>query len=152
MGERRSAIIIGVAIAVFCTLIAAWVFSPSATDRSIPSPETLSVITETAEIQSHISLDHISIATSENYFGHRIRLISGILKNVSERPLRTIDVKMVFTDYDGNPIQESVHEAFEITRRPLEPGEQFRFEIGFENLPRTWNYRVPVVDVVKVSY
>jgi hypothetical protein len=151
MGERRSAIIIGCVVALFLVLIVAWVFAPSGREE-LPSAESLTVVTDTAEIQNHIDLAHISIATSENYFGHRIRLISGVLENISNKRLRTIDVRMVFTDFDGKPIQESVHEAFEIRRRPLEPGEQFRFEIGFENLPKNWNYRVPITDVVKVSY
>jgi hypothetical protein len=151
MNERRSAIIIGVAIVVFLVLIIAWTSAPS-TQNETTSIEDLTEVTETVEIQKHVGLTRISIATSENYVGHRIRLISGVLENVAQTPLRAIDLKMVFTDFDGNPIQESVHRAFDVSRRPLSPGERFRFEIGFENLPRTWNYRVPIIDVVKVFY
>jgi hypothetical protein len=35
---------------------------------------------------------------------------------------------------------------------PLNPGGQFRFEVNFENLPRTWNYHVPITKIVRVGY
>jgi hypothetical protein len=152
MGERRAVVLIGGAIALCVGLAFLWILAPSAQNTRTLSRAGLNDITDTAQIQKHVELSRISIATSENYVGHRIRLISGVLKNISDKPLRAIDVKLVFTDFDEKPIQENLHEAFEVSRRPLEPGEQFRFEVGFENLPRTWNYRVPLVDVVRVSY
>ena len=91
-------------------------------------------------------------STSENYVGHRLRVIRGWLKNVSDKPVRSVDAKFTFTDFDGKPVQETVNRVFEPFQKPIDPGTSYRFEVNFENLPRTWNYRVPVVEVVKIGY
>ena len=149
MGDKRTALIIGGLIVVALGLVAGWALTaPDST------PSKLTELTDPASIQNVIQLnaDQVGILTSENYVGHRLRVIRGWLKNVSDKPVRTIDVKFTFTDYDGKPVQESVQRAFEITQKPLLPGTEYRFDINFENLPRTWNYRVPVTQVVKVGY
>ena len=37
-------------------------------------------------------------------------------------------------------------------QKPLAQGTEFRFEVRQENLPRGWNYRVPVTEVSKIGY
>ena len=146
MGNMRTVFIIGGLIAVALSLVLAWAYT---------SPDTapqLSEITDPATIQNAIQLTDTGILTSENYVGHRLRVIRGWLKNVSDKPIRMVEVKFTFTDFDGKPIQESVHRAFEPTQKPIDPGTSYRFEINFENLPRTWNYRIPITEVVKVGY
>ena len=151
MGERRPAIIIAGCLAVLACLAAAWILVPAGGEQ-VPEAIDLQEVTESAEIQSHVELSHISIATSTNYVGHKIYLIHGVLKNVSTKPLRAVEARMTFTDFEGKPVDESVQQVFEAKQRPLLPGAEYRFESGFENLPKTWNYRVPVIELVKVSY
>jgi hypothetical protein len=149
MGERRGPIIIGLTIAVVIGVLLLWAFSPG--DRRISSAN-LNAVTEKDQIQSHVQVSHLGIATSENYFGHKIRVTSGVLTNVSDKAIRQVELKLTFTDYEGKPVLESVQNAYSTTQRPLDPAAAHRFEISFENLPRNWNYRVPVVEVVKIAY
>lgn len=149
MGERRSTIIIVATVAVILGLVLVWTFAPSSRDEAAAGP--LTEVTETSSIQNHVQLSHLSIATSENFVGHRIRVIEAVMKNVSDRPIRMAEVKMVFTDYDGKPVQEYSQKVLETNQRPLAPDEEFRFEVRLENLPRTWNYRVPVTEVTKIG-
>ena len=79
-------------------------------------------------------------------------MISAYLKNLSDKPLRQVEVKMVFTDYDNKPIHEYTQKVLDRNQKPLEPGTEFRFEVRQENLPRGWNYRVPMTEVTKVAY
>ena len=150
MGERRSAIIISATIVVIVGLALILAFGYLNKDEAASS--RLTEITDNATIQNHVQLSHLGIATSENYVGQRIRVISGTLKNTSDKPLRAIDVKMVFTDFDGKPIHEYSERVLQQNQRPLNPGEEFRFEIRQENLPRTWNYRVPITEVTKIAF
>lgn len=148
--ERQSILIIGGAVFIALAVFAGWSFGPG---RSVGGSSDLSEITDPALIQSTIELTHLSILTSDTYAGNiRIRNITGYLKNTSNMPVRKIDLKMTFTDYDGKTIQESTHTAFSPRKKPLEPGTQFQFEVNFENLPRTWNYHVPITKVVSVGY
>ena len=148
--ERRSILIIGGAVFLAIALLVGWHFGPG---RSINGNSKLTEITEPTTIQQTVELTHLSILTSETYAGNiRIRNITGLLKNVSPMPIRRIDLKMTFTDYQGNTVQESTHTAFSTRRKPLDPGTQFRFEVNFENLPKTWNYHVPMTQIVRVGY
>jgi hypothetical protein len=148
MGERRLPLIIGITVIVFVGIVLVWAFSPG--NRTVSA--NLTEITDRSSLQAQTELTHISIATGENYFGNKIRVISGVVKNISDKPLRLIEVKMTFTDFDGKPIQESVQRAYDNMRKPLDPGAQHRFEVSFENLAKNWNYRIPLVEVVKTGY
>ena len=150
MGERRSAIIIAATIVVIVGL--ALIFGIGYLGQDEAASEPVTEVTDAATIQNQVQLSHLGIATSENYAGQRIRVISGYLKNTSEKPIRTVDVKMVFTDYDGKPVHEYSERVLRQTQRPLAVGEEFRFEIRQENLPRNWNYRLPITEVTKIGF
>jgi hypothetical protein len=150
MGERRTAVIITACIGVIVGLLLVWALAPSAQDKVSATP--LTEVSDTAAVQNYLQLSHLSIATSENYFRQEIYVISGYLKNVSDRPVRMAEVKMVFTDFSGKPILDYSQKVLERNQKPLAPGEQFRFEVRQENLPRGWNYRVPVTEVSKIGY
>lgn len=150
MGERRSAIIISATVIVVVGLVLILAFGYLSEDQAASAP--LTEITDNATIQNHVQVSRLGIATSENYVGQRIRVIGANLKNTSDKPLRIIDVKMVFTDYDGKPVHEYSERVLRQNQKPLAPGEEFRFEIRQENLPRTWNYRVPITEVTKIGY
>lgn len=150
MGEKRSATIIAVAIFIVVGLVLVWAWSPSIQNRAAPGP--VSEISDSGQIQNSIELSHLGIATSENFVGHRIRVIGGTLKNISVKPIRMIEVKMVFTDYDGQSVQDYTQKVLQPNHKPLDPGTQFRFEVRLENLPRTWNYRVPITEIARIGY
>jgi hypothetical protein len=148
--ERRSILITGAAVFIGVAIFVGWSLGPG---RNRNDSTRLVEITDTASIQKTVELTHLSIMTSDTFAGNiRIRNITGLLKNTSTKPIRRIDLKMTFTDYDGKTIQESTHTAFSPRKQPLEPGTQFRFEINFENLPKSWNYHVPMTQVVSVAY
>jgi Protein of unknown function (DUF3426) len=150
MGENRATGIIVAAILLVVGLIAGWAFISSG-EQEVPTVP-FTVVSDTASIQSSVQLSHLSIATSENFARQRIYVISAYLKNVSDKPLRFAEVKMTFTDFDGKPIHEYTDKILDKNQRPVPPGVEFRFEVRQENLPRGWNYRVPITEVTKVGY
>lgn len=150
MGEQRSTIIISATVVVVVGLAVIVGFTYLGQDEAASAP--LTEVTDNAEIQNHVQISRLGIATSENYVGQKIRVIGGRLKNTSEKSLRMIEVKMVFTDFDGKPIHEYSEKVLHENERPLAPGAEFRFEVRQENLPRTWNYRVPITEVTKIAY
>jgi hypothetical protein len=150
MGEHRATIAIVAAVVLLAGFGLAWVFVAPSHDQVAAAP-----LTETSDpstIQSSTELTHLSIATSENFARQKIYVISAYLKNLSNKPLRQAEVKMVFTDYDNKPIHEYTQKVLDRNQKPLEPGMEFRFEVRQENLPRGWNYRVPMTEVTKVAY
>lgn len=148
--DRRLPFITGGVVVLVLALFLVWSFRPG---RSSNEAADLTEITDASTIQHAVQLTHLSIATSDTFAGTiRIRNITGLLTNISDKSVRKIDLTMTFTDYDGKTIQESTHTVFASRRMPLNPGGQFRFEVNFENLPRTWNYHVPITKIVRVGY
>lgn len=115
-------------------------------------PPDLTEVTDPAEIEKLLEMSHLGILTSSNYLGHRIYTVRATLRNISAMPIRLVDVKMTFLDSEKKPIHDEVHPAFELKQRPLQPGTEYRFELPFENPPRTWNYIVPNTELVRVAY
>ena len=150
MGENRTTGIIIASILLIVGLAGGWAFISSGQRERASAPIT--EISDTATIQSSVQLSHLSIATSENFARQRIYVISAYLKNVATRPLRTAEVKMSFTDFDGKAIHEYSQKILDTNDKPVPPGIEFRFEVRQENLPRGWNYRVPVTEITKVGY
>lgn len=150
MGEHRRTIVIVASLVLLGGFIIAWVFIGPARDEVAAAP--LVEISDQAAIQSSTQLTHLSIATSENFAKQKIYVISAYLKNAADKPMRMAEVKMTFMDYDGKPVQEYTQKVLDRNQKPLSPGTEFRFEIRQENLPRAWNYRVPVTEVTKVGY
>jgi hypothetical protein len=146
---RPAAIGIGLACVIGLGILAVWGLAPGAQP---PTPPGLTEVTDSGELKGVIHMDRPSILTSTNYLGHRVYTVKATLKNVSNMPIRMVDVKMTFLDYDKKPIHEEVRSAFDSRQRPLEPGTEYRFEIAFENPPQTWNYRVPETHVVRAAY
>jgi hypothetical protein len=147
MGERRTAVIIGLTVVVVVSLVLTWAFSGGRTVSA-----DLTEITDPAIIKSHLEISRVGIATGENFFGHKIRAISGTLRNNSDKAMRLVESKVTFFDYNGKSIQESVEKVYGVAQKPLVPGTDYRFEINFENLPNTWNHRVPTFEIVKIAY
>ena len=148
--EHRSTIIIVAAAVLLVALAAGWAFISSGKQEISTTPVT--EVSEIGAIQSSTELTHLSIATSENFARQKIYVISGWLKNVSNKPLRMAEVKMTFTDFDGKPIREYTEKVLGPREKPLPPGIQMRFEVRQENMPRGWNYRVPVTEITKLGY
>jgi Protein of unknown function (DUF3426) len=146
---RTATIALGLAVVIGLAIVAVWGLAP----RDTPEvPPGLTEVKEPAEIQKRIDLSHLHIVSSSNYLGHRIYTVKATLRNISNEPIRLVDVKLIFMDYDKKVIQEQVHPAFEAKHPPIEPGTEYRFEIPFENPPRAWNYHVPDTVVVRVAY
>jgi len=149
MSENRSTSIIAASVLLILGLVAGWAFISSG------QQETSAPVNEVADpgaIRSMVELSHVSIATSENFARQKIYIISGTLKNVSDKPLRMAEAKMVFTDFDAKPIHQYSQKILSQNQKPIPPGAEFHFEVRQENLPRGWNYRVPITELTKIGY
>ena len=147
--SRPFAIGIGIAVVAAVALLFVWGLAPGKTPAT---PAGLTEVSDAAELRKTVELSHSGILTSTNYIGQKVYIVRATLKNVSNMPLRLIDVKMTFMDYEKKIIHEEVRPAFGLKQRPLEPGTEYRAELAFENPPRNWNYHIPDTKVVKAGY
>ena len=147
MDNRRPVVVIGSTIIVFVGALLLWIFSGSQSQSA-----NFSWITDQAVLTSQIEISGIGIATGASFVGHRIRVIHATIKNNSGQNLKAVEVKMVFNDIQGKPVQESVETILQLTQKPLPPGSRYRFEVNFENLPKSWNYHIPDIEILKAAY
>jgi FtsZ-interacting cell division protein ZipA len=147
--NRGVGIIVG-GVVLVAILVAGWAFV-SFGQQEVPSTP-IAEVSDGSTIQSSAQLSHLSIATSENFARQKIYVISAYLKNISDKPLRMAEVKMTFEDFDGKTIREYSQKVLEKNQKPVQPGTDFRFEVRQENLPRGWNYRVPMTEITKLGY
>ena len=147
----RTPIIIGATVIVGLSLLGLWALTlrPPVSSDAITS---LRWIDSPGEIAANVELSRLAILTSENYVGHRIRVIEGaVINNSRGRTFKSVQIRLTFNNYDGASIQESEEEVLN-KGRPLAPGERGRFSFRFENLPSDWNYRVPVGVIIRAGY
>ena len=150
---RQTQVIIGASIVVALGLVGLWAMSSVPTEATGSSgSQPLAQIDDPDEISAQVELSRLAILTSQNFVGHKIRVIEGSVTNKSaDRTFRSVALKLTFTDYDRGSIQESEEEVL-ATRGPLAPGERRRFSYRFENLPNNWNFRVPIGEIVRLGY
>ena len=150
---RRTQVIIGASIVVALGLVGLWAMSSVPTEATESSgAQPLAHIDDPDEIRAQVELSRLAILTSQNFVGHKIRVIEGSVTNKSaDRTFHSVALKLTFTDYDDGSIQESEEEVL-ATRGPLAPGERQRFSYRFENLPNNWNFRVPIGEIVRLGY
>ena len=143
---QRTHIIVGSAMALGLSLLGLWAYmsrSPETGDAS------LAYVDDAREIAGYAALGEAGIVTSENFVGHQIREIVGIVRNVGDRTLHSVQLRLAFNDFDGGVVYEAEEEAI---RAPLPPGEERSYTLRFENLPTSWNYRLPGISIVRVGY
>lgn len=120
----------------------AWVSpseKPVVPERYVETPD---------DMAEYIELGGVGILTSENFVGHRIRVVEGRLRNISEQPVLAVELLLTFRSVEGDSILESTEVAVD---RPLDPGANRSYVFRFENLPPEWDYRVPEVSLVRVG-
>src|SRR5437868_4806936 len=138
--KRPVAIGIGLAIVAVLGILVVWGVAPN---RSPGPPEGVTEVADPADLVRMIELSHLGILTSTNYLGQKVYLVRATLKNISEKPVRSIDVKLTYHDYDKKTIREEIRNAFSLKQKPLEAGTEYRAEIALENPPKERNYHVP---------
>jgi hypothetical protein len=147
--KRPAIIALVLAFVAAAGVLVAWNLTPGVVPEI---PAKLTEVNDNAELMKFVEMSHLGILTSTNYLGHRIYTVRATLKNISPSPIRLVYVKMTFRDAQKRGIHEETHPAFEPRQPPLEPGTEYRFEIPFENPPKTWNYHVPDTEVIRVGY
>ena len=147
--KRPVTIAIGLAVVALIGVVLAWSLVPGPAPHVPPG---LTELTDPAELPKWMELSHLSILTSTNYLGHRIYTVKAKLRNISNSPIRLVDVKLTYLDAQKQVIQQETPPAFEPRQSPLEPGTEYTFEIPFENPPKAWNYHVPDTEIVRIGY
>ena len=106
---------------------------------------------EAAAYKEKIELSHIGLAKGENYLGDEVHYVEGTAKNIGDRVVQKIELTFEFKDSLNQVVLRESRKAVAFrAARGLESQKSTRFQVGFDHLPKNWNYLIPKVYVSKV--
>ncbi len=98
-----------------------------------------------------LAFEDLELSRAENFLHQEVTFVSGRIVNHSDCVFADLAVEVTFRDRDGRPVLQQVRSVLGVSPVPLQPGEARRFELGFENVPESWNVQVPDLRVVSLK-
>jgi hypothetical protein len=96
---------------------------------------------------AEIKLDNLGLSAFENLFHQKVIYLNGDITNKGTRIIRAADVTVEFHDAANKVVLSETRRVIGGNIRPLQSGETQSIQIGFENIPTTWNNQFPTVKV-----
>jgi len=100
----------------------------------------------------NLKLADVGMKAAKNYFSQVVVEISGNITNAGARNLDTVEIYCVFQDYYG---QVTLRQRVPIVNPKmggLKPGETKSFRLPFDNLPESWNQKMPQLVIASVKF
>lgn len=106
----------------------------------------------TAEAKSYVrnlKLSDVDMKATENFAGAAVVEIIGNITNGGDRALDRVELTCVFYDPYGKELKR---ERVPIVRATIKPGETRNFRLPFEDIPQTWNQRLPSLVIASIHF
>ena len=100
----------------------------------------------------NLKLGDVSMKAAKNYFSQMVVEIAGNITNAGDRNLDTVEIYCVFHDsYDQVTLRQRVA-IVSPKIGGLKPGETKSFRLPFDNLPESWNQKMPQLVIASVKF
>jgi hypothetical protein len=100
----------------------------------------------------NLKLADVGMKGAKNYFGQMVVEIVGNITNAGNRDLDTVEIYCVFQDsYDQMTLRQRVA-IVSPKIGGLKPGETKTFRLPFDNLPDSWNQKMPQLVIASVKF
>lgn len=130
----------------FALLIGVLAFAVSCARTSKEEPAL------TAEGRSYVRnlpLTEITMKASDSYTQQTLTEIEGKVQNTGNKPVDRVDVFCNFYDHNGILI---LKERSGLVKRTLKPGETRKFRLAFDDIPQSWNNKMPSFVIAQVIF
>jgi hypothetical protein len=100
----------------------------------------------------HLQIENITLSRAENFLHQEVTIVSAEITNMGTQPVFGL---VVVTEFSDEMSQIVLREARPVLGKPaamLAPGEKRLFEISFDNVPRSWNMRQPVLRISQLKF
>jgi len=100
----------------------------------------------------NLKLGDVGMKAAKNYFSQMVVEIAGNITNAGDRNLDTVEIYCVFNDYYD---QVTLRQRVPIVNSKmggLKPGETKSFRLPFDNLPESWNQKMPQLVIASVKF
>ena len=105
----------------------------------------------------NLKLSDVGMKAAKNYFSQVVVEIAGNITNAGDRNLDTVEIYCVFKDsYGQTTLRQRVPIVSTqiVNGKPggLKPGETKSFRLPFDNLPESWNQKMPQLVIASVKF
>ena len=136
---------------ILCNLVTVF-FMISCQDLSSPQNSQEKVINEEA-YHTQVVLSNLGLAKGENFLGHNIFYVEGIISNNGTQIIKRIDLTFLFKNSSNQIVFQETRKALQYRgKRGIQPENQANFQVAFENLPKDWNYLIPKVQIARITF
>ena len=98
--------------------------------------------------RTKIEILHLGLVKGENYLGDSVHYVEGEIKNNGGRAIQRVDLTLTFRDSLNQVVLKEFRHALDYkTSKGLDPQKSAKFQIGFDHLPKDWNYTMPEVGI-----
>lgn len=98
--------------------------------------------------RAKVEISSLGLAKGESYLGDSVHFVEGQIKNNGERIIQRVDLTFIFRDSLNQVVlKESRHALDYRTSKGLDPQKSAKFQVGFDHLPKDWNYMMPAVEI-----
>jgi hypothetical protein len=103
--------------------------------------------------KNQLELSHIGLVKGENYLGHQVFYVEGVVRNGGTRVVQRVELLFLFKDSLNQVVLKEARKAVDYRgSNGLEPQKSTNFQVAFERLPRDWNYVVPDVQINNINF
>ena len=110
------------------------------------------VLTEEARgYLTSLDLSDVEMGATDNALGQTLVEITGTIRNIGDRPVRSIRLNCVFFDVYGIELHR-VLSTIVRSSQGLEPGGEQPFRLPFDDIPDGWNQVLPSLYVAEIVF
>ena len=110
------------------------------------------VLTEEARgYLTSLDLSDVEMGATDNALGQTLVEITGTIRNIGDRPVRSIRLNCVFFDVYGIELHR-VLTTIVRSSQGLEPGGEVPFRLPFDDIPDGWNQVLPSLYVAEIVF
>ncbi len=98
-----------------------------------------------------LDLSEVEMGATDNALGQTLVEITGTIRNIGDRPVRSIRLNCVFFDVYGIELHR-VLSTIVRSSEGLEPGGDQLFRLPFDDIPDGWNQVLPSLYVAEIVF
>ena len=119
--------------------------------RSGMPVEQVVLTDEAREYLTGLDLADVDMAAMDNSLGQTLVEITGTIRNIGDKPVRSIRLNCVFFDVYGVELHR-VLSTIVRSSQGLEPGQEVPFRLPFDDIPDGWNQVLPSLYIAEIVF
>jgi len=100
----------------------------------------------------HLPLSDVTMKATGNYVSQTLVEIEGKIGNTGDRAIETVEVYCIFSDGYGQMMFRPRVAIVSPRMGGLKPGESKAFRLPFDEIPDTWNQKMPQLVIASVKF